>query len=393
MYYADGTKFVGLYERDERLPGDGYAEFPDGATYNGQWDRRPNVKTDGGSKAKPILVNVRHGEGRMVFANGNQYSGRWTDDLMQGEAAMIYANGDQYHGQWLDGNCHWYGTLFCANGAKYEGGWAAGHRSGRGSWTSVTETYFGEWQGGERHGYGECTTHDTNSREEVYKGDWLRGAHHGLGRLQYRDGDFYQGDFQAGVRHGRGAWFMGARSGPSGRYDGEWVDDARSGSGTHWYCDCSMPWTSQGLVGVRVGGGAGAELTSEAGGSWGWETANLETVAAAEARAAAMEYPEGQGRYEGAWALGGRQGAGTYYYANGDVYVGTWEGDCRKDGEGQMKYGDHERGPAPLGPNGVKLQERSRGQYSGQWVACERSGQGVMCYATLDEYEVCPFYI
>ena len=39
-----------------------------------------------------------------------------------------------------------------------------------------------------------------------------------------------------------------------------------------------------------------------------------------------MEYPSGK-KYEGDWVCGLKEGEGTLYYPNGDVYKGRWKAD------------------------------------------------------------------
>jgi hypothetical protein len=39
----------------------------------------------------------------MTWANGDQYTGLWSDGQINGNGTMTWANGDQYTGSWLDG--------------------------------------------------------------------------------------------------------------------------------------------------------------------------------------------------------------------------------------------------------------------------------------------------
>ena len=40
----------------------------------------------------------RHGSGKMLYDNGNQYKGRWSIGKRHGRGRMDYANGDIYSG-------------------------------------------------------------------------------------------------------------------------------------------------------------------------------------------------------------------------------------------------------------------------------------------------------
>ena len=49
------------------------------------------------------LDDKSHGEGRIIYANGDVYEGNWENDLPNGEGVMSYFNGNKYDGQWSDG--------------------------------------------------------------------------------------------------------------------------------------------------------------------------------------------------------------------------------------------------------------------------------------------------
>ena len=49
----------------------------------------------------------RHGNGRMVFPNGDIYHGQWTENQMHGEGTYVYkASGDIYSGSFENGRKH-----------------------------------------------------------------------------------------------------------------------------------------------------------------------------------------------------------------------------------------------------------------------------------------------
>ena len=47
---------------------------------------------------------IRHGEGTITFANGDEYDGQWKDDKMHGEGTFTWTNGTVEHqGEWANG--------------------------------------------------------------------------------------------------------------------------------------------------------------------------------------------------------------------------------------------------------------------------------------------------
>lgn len=47
----------------------------------------------------------------MFFKNDDRYDGYWLEDMPHGEGRMIYANGDIYEGMWSFGKKAGYGKL------------------------------------------------------------------------------------------------------------------------------------------------------------------------------------------------------------------------------------------------------------------------------------------
>merc|ERR1719247_127878 len=93
----------------------------------------------------------RHGQGKMVFANGSKYTGGWMHDLPHGEGALEnvknisegrrYSEDGElvpkkteggrsyegsYEGQWVDGVPHGVGSALLWDHCRYQGEWALG---------------------------------------------------------------------------------------------------------------------------------------------------------------------------------------------------------------------------------------------------------------------------
>ena len=163
---------------------------------------------------------VKHGRGRLEFADGGYYEGPFVDDEIQGEGERVWADGRSYAGGFELGEMHGEGVYRLANGSVYEGPMRHNAREGRGRLTTAEgNTYDGDWIRDKRHGAGVETIAATGER---YEGDFADDSRHGVGASRNDAGDSYQGEFRNGRRHGVGE----ARDAVSGvTYVGPHVDD------------------------------------------------------------------------------------------------------------------------------------------------------------------------
>lgn len=60
----------------------------------------------------------------------DRYDGMWLDDQPHGEGRMIYNNGDVYEGFWYMGQKSGYGVLTKRSGDHFEGHWVNDKREG-----------------------------------------------------------------------------------------------------------------------------------------------------------------------------------------------------------------------------------------------------------------------
>jgi hypothetical protein len=73
-----------------------------------------------------------HGNGHLIYTNGDEYKGTFAHGLPSEKGTMVYASsGNTYTGDWLEGKHHGQGTLTeLATGNVYDGGWREGKQSG-----------------------------------------------------------------------------------------------------------------------------------------------------------------------------------------------------------------------------------------------------------------------
>ena len=97
------------------------------------------------------MINGRyHGEGHLVTATGDSYSGWWSNGKRAGKGVCNYSNGDAYSGEWADDVRHGQGT--CTYGPdnparQYSGAWCLDVPSGQGKlmYDSGEQTPTPQW--------------------------------------------------------------------------------------------------------------------------------------------------------------------------------------------------------------------------------------------------------
>ena len=66
---------------------------------------------------------MRHGKGKMAWADGGRYEGEWQYNQACGEGTFHHTSGDVYIGRWVNNKSNGFGVYRTVNGARYEGGW------------------------------------------------------------------------------------------------------------------------------------------------------------------------------------------------------------------------------------------------------------------------------
>ena len=76
---------------------------------------------------------MRHGKGALRFANGNEYTGSWVEDIKEGQGRFLWAEqGNTYAGGFQKGVMHGLGTYNFEDGTNFKGQYVNGQRRGRG---------------------------------------------------------------------------------------------------------------------------------------------------------------------------------------------------------------------------------------------------------------------
>jgi len=89
--------------------------------------------------------NLRDGEGKCYFYNGDLYVGDWKAGKRHGKGDYFYRKGERYTGDWKNDMREGQGTLVSSNGAKYEGGFKQDKKHLRGKMTLPDHSVFEEY--------------------------------------------------------------------------------------------------------------------------------------------------------------------------------------------------------------------------------------------------------
>ncbi len=172
----------------------------------------------------------------------------------------------------------------------------------------------------------------TYSNGDVYTGEITYLLPDGKGKMVYAAGDVYEGEFDQGELTGTGTFtFVNGES-----YTGALVKGVRQGKGTYTWPGGNS-YTGDFKDGKKDGQG-------------------VHIWAATEGSAEA--------RYEGYYTADKKNGMGTFYYANGDVYQGEFKDNVRT-GTGTYTWANGET-------------------YTGQFLDDKMHGEGVYTWPSAD---------
>lgn len=181
---------------------EGTSEYHGGATYTGPFNE----------------YGERHGQGELVWKNGDVFKGMFENGVRQGQGTLTYAgkNGEddsgEYVGGWANDKMHGNGTRRYPNGGLYIGEYEYGRKEGEGRF------YY--------------------ANGDLYWGSWHRNKMNGPGRYYYSSGKRFEGNFVDSMRTGKGK--LQKKDGSLEIF--HYKKDRRMGDGVRWSPDRKKAW-------------------------------------------------------------------------------------------------------------------------------------------------------
>ena len=272
------------------------------------------------------------GDGTMVYADGDVYTGQWRGGLFDGQGTHTFTGGDKYVGGYRAGLRHGKGTMFYASGDRYEGGFKEDLRSGLGTYTYSGGKYVGLWEADMREGEGT----DYDPTGNTYVGQWKKDCIQGKGTNYYADGNTYEGGWKDGLFEGHGTYHYAGEPACTPPHTSPHTpslahltcSDEHSLSRPGYSTMCLPLWLTDGSKYV----GDYREDMQEGEGTY--------------------HYADGN-RYEGGWLGGEQSGTGLFHYAQGMAQVSNYEGGV---GVGQGAWWSADRTEACRLQNGEPVE-------------------------------------
>lgn len=172
---STGEKWEGNFENGQIRRGTRY--FPNGRVErgeftNGQLTRGLAVNPDGTGGEGTWRNGVIVSPGKLFFIDRSVYEGDFnSSNVPHGEGVIIWANGDNYTGTWRNGVPEGRGRYNFGSGTTYTGEFVAGQFQGKGIIVKTNgESFDGEFYQGQPHGMGIHKFGNSIERAEYYEG-------------------------------------------------------------------------------------------------------------------------------------------------------------------------------------------------------------------------------
>lgn len=144
----------------------------------------------------PLVNGKRHGDGDLLYSNGDRYSGPFVDGQRHGFGTYFYENGDRFIGEFKNDISQGKGTLIRANGDILKLHYQNAKGQSRVTFNYVNENVLEAEYDEAMRGQGTLIY----ANRDKYVGEFLQEFPHGFGTLTYADGSKFVGEFIQGRR-------------------------------------------------------------------------------------------------------------------------------------------------------------------------------------------------
>lgn len=127
-YYDDGSYYTGQRDAKGRRHGDGLMVFANGDRYEGNWKKGDMIE---GEWSGNIC------DGFYQWSDGTRVEGRLVNGAPTGQCVKTWPNKDRYEGNFVQNHLSGYGKMTYGDGSSYEGNWYKDMYEGEGTYISA----------------------------------------------------------------------------------------------------------------------------------------------------------------------------------------------------------------------------------------------------------------
>ena len=212
--YPSGAQYTGSFT-DGMIDGFGTLQFSNGDKYVGFWKKQ-----------------YRQGKGTLTFANGEIYEGEFVKSKFDGYGKFSYQDGSRYLGHWKEGLRHGEGAMVLSDGRKVSGIWSSDQFENPDLLSQTnSEPIVATTSDNDQPAYEEIELTIAKPEKEKLRNCNREECISGRGQYTYRDGSVYTGEFKHGEPFGEGVCLYANGD----RYEGGWANHAPHGKGKMYF--------------------------------------------------------------------------------------------------------------------------------------------------------------
>ncbi len=259
---------------------------------------------------KCLSGDCYNGFGTYVWANGNSYTGNWSNGRMAGKGTFCNRKGIVTKGSWSGDELLKVDTSynFIQLAGMFTGTLKENKKSGTGKYyLSDGSIIEGKWENNQIAGNAKITSLNGN----IYEGEIKDSVASGKGKTTYINGATYEGAYENGMPNGKGKYFRMIEEFKLAYkrefYEGNWKDGFEDGYGVYTWESKQWGYIKEKQENTYKGNWTNGIKNGI--GVYTWKSS----------------IHKGEDKYEGNWKNGMMDGQGTYSWSTGGKFEGLWE--------------------------------------------------------------------